>query len=206
MTPRTARWCRRASSPMKWSIRSGMSPALSRIGGSWIVTPAGGRGEVPRKTAFAHHLRRSRFVAATRRMSTRCTLFPPTGVTSRVSNTRRSFACVASGMSPTSSRKSVPPSACTIRPCLSVTAPVKAPRTCPKSSDSIKPSERAAQLTATKFFFARGLFVWIARATSSLPVPLSPRIRIVAFELETWPRISNTRCICGECPRIPSKP
>ncbi len=39
---------------------------------------------------------------------------------------------------------------------------------------------KAAQFTATKGLEARGLFLWMARATSSLPVPVSPVIRTVA--------------------------
>ena len=53
-------------------------------------------------------------------------------------------------MSPISSRKSVPPSASSKRPRLVLTAPVKAPRTWPKSSLSIRPSGSAVQLIGTK--------------------------------------------------------
>jgi hypothetical protein len=89
---------------------------------------------------------------------------------------------------------------------LAATAPVKAPLTCPKSSDSISPWDSAAQFTATKRPSRRGLLLWIARATSSLPVPDSPRISTVALVFETCWRMSNTRCICGECPTMPSMP
>ena len=54
--------------------------------------------------------------------------------------------------------------------------PVKAPRSWPNSSASSSVSGKAAQLTATKAFAARGLRSCSARATSSLPVPLSPRM------------------------------
>ena len=53
-------------------------------------------------------------------------------------------------MSPTSSRKSVPPSACSKRPMRCLSAPVNAPFSCPKSSDSSRFSCSAAQLTLTK--------------------------------------------------------
>ena len=38
----------------------------------------------------------------------------------------------------------------------------------------------APQLTATNGPLQRALALWIARANNSLPVPLSPRIRVVA--------------------------
>jgi len=51
---------------------------------------------------------------------------------------------------------------------------------CPNSSLSRICSLSAAQLSATNGRFFRGLFWWIALATSSLPVPVSPWIRTVA--------------------------
>jgi hypothetical protein len=57
---------------------------------------------------------------------------------------------------------------------------VKLPRTWPNSSLSMSDRGIAAQLTATKRFAARGERSWIARATSSLPVPVSPRTSTVA--------------------------
>src|SRR5207245_1727054 len=54
-------------------------------------------------------------------------------------------------------------------------APVKAPRSWPKSSDSSRPEGMAAQLILTKVRSRRGLRLWMARAKSSLPVPVSPR-------------------------------
>ena len=47
-------------------------------------------------------------------------------------------------------------------------------------------SGSAAQLTATNGLPARGLLSWMARATSSLPVPLSPTMSIVAVVGATW--------------------
>jgi len=55
-----------------------------------------------------------------------------------------------SGISPISSRKSVPPWASSKTPRRSLTAPLKAPRTCPKSSVSIRFSGMAPQSTGTK--------------------------------------------------------
>src|SRR5207244_9789709 len=56
-------------------------------------------------------------------------------------------------------------------------APVKAPFMYPKSSDSRRVSGKAPQLMVIKGAVARALFSWMARATSSLPVPLSPVMR-----------------------------
>jgi hypothetical protein len=55
-----------------------------------------------------------------------------------------------------------------------LTAPVNEPRAWPKSSLSSSVSVMAAQLTGTKAYSFASLFAWIAFATSSLPVPLSP--------------------------------
>ena len=79
-------------------------------------------------------------------------------------------------MSPISSRNSVPPAASRKRPLRVCTAPVNAPRSWPKSSLSSSSRGMAAVLMATKGPSARGPALWIARATSSFPVPLSPVI------------------------------
>ena len=56
---------------------------------------------------------------------------------------------------------------------------MNAPFTCPNSSLSSSVSEMAAQFTGTKGRVARLEFTWMARAISSLPVPLSPVISTV---------------------------
>ncbi len=132
---------------------------------------------------------RSRWVAAMMRTSTISALRPPTGVTSPDCSTRSSFACRSSGMSPISSRKSVPPLASRKRPAREFVAPVKAPRSWPKSSLSSSSRGIAAALTATKGPSARGLAAWMARATSSLPVPLSPVIRTGTLRGATLPTV-----------------
>ena len=86
------------------------------------------------------------------------------------------MACVFRVMSATSSRNRVPPSASSNFPFLAESAPVKAPRVCPNSSLSISSSGMAAQFTSTKGPEARRLWKWMLRATSSLPVPFSPKI------------------------------
>ena len=58
-------------------------------------------------------------------------------------------------------------------------APVKAPRSCPKSSLSIRFGLMAPQSTTTKGPSFRRERSWSARATSSLPVPVSPTMTTV---------------------------
>ena len=53
-------------------------------------------------------------------------------------------------------------------------APVNAPRTWPKSSDSSSVSGRAPQFWATNCRSRRLPLSWMSRANSSLPVPVSP--------------------------------
>src|SRR5438270_219180 len=83
-------------------------------------------------------------------------------------------------MSPISSRKSVPPLASSKRPRRAPVAPVKLPRAWPNSSLSSTPSAMAPQSTAMNDPCARREAPWIARATSSLPVPDSPTTSTVA--------------------------
>ena len=77
-------------------------------------------------------------------------------------------------MSPTSSRKSVAPSAISNLPRFAAVAPVNAPRTCPNNSDSINSSGTAEQFNSTNGAAARKERACIARATNSFPVPDSP--------------------------------
>ena len=98
----------------------------------------------------------------------------------------------SSGISPTSSRNSVPPSASSNRPTPSRSAPVNAPLAWPKNSLSNSSRGIAAQLTRISGRRRRGLASWIARAISSLPVPDSPVISTVASvgaTSSTWRRI-----------------
>ena len=82
-------------------------------------------------------------------------------------------------MSPISSSSSVPPSACSNRPRRRTLAPVKAPRSWPNSSLSSSASGMAAQLTATNRPL-RAEARCSARATRSLPAPVSPWISTTA--------------------------
>src|SRR5205814_2137298 len=70
----------------------------------------------------------------------------PIRQTLRSSRTRRSFAWWSGARSPTSSRKTVPPLAASRMPGFAVTAPVKAPRSWPKSSLSRSVPENAAEV------------------------------------------------------------
>ncbi len=76
----------------------------------------------------------------------------------------------------------MPPSAASTAPSRARSAPVNAPRVWPKSSDSKRLSGTAPQSKITKGPRARGERSWRARATSSLPVPVSPRTSTVASE------------------------
>ena len=75
--------------------------------------------------------------------------------------------------------RSVPPCASSKRPGLAPTAPVKAPFSYPKSSDSMRVFGMAAQLILMNGRSRRDDFSCRAVATSSLPVPLSPWISTV---------------------------
>ncbi len=138
------------------------------------------------------------------RTSTRSVSVPPTRWISPCWRTRRILVCVARAMSPISSRKMVPPSQSSNFPMRWPVAPVKDPFSCPKSSLSIRLSGMAAQLTAMKGFPARWLCFQIERATSSLPVPLSPVIMTVTSLAVTCPITLKTSCITGDEPTIPS--
>ena len=84
-------------------------------------------------------------------------------------------------------------------------APVKEPFSCPNSSLSMRLSGIAAQFTAMNGRAARWLCFQMERATSSLPVPLSPVIITVTSLAVTWPITLNTSCITGELPTMPSR-
>ncbi len=72
-------------------------------------------------------------------------------------------------------------------------APVKAPFSCPNRALSTSPSGMAAQLMEMNGPSCRGLPSWMARATSSLPVPDSPSSSTVALVGATVPMVSMTR-------------
>ena len=136
------------------------------------------------------------------RTSTWITSLVPSGSTVPSCSTRSSFACAGSGISATSSSSSVPPSAALKRPSRRLTAPVNAPRSWPNSSASSSVSGNAAQLTATNGFDVARLRSCSVRATSSLPVPLSPVISTGASLCAIVSMRSESRSIGGLRPMI----
>jgi hypothetical protein len=110
------------------------------------------------------------------RTSQRCELQLPTRSYTRSCSTRSSLTCMVGFMSPISSRKIVPPSASSKRPLRVASAPVNAPFSWPNSSLSSSSAGMAPQLIGTNGRAWRGEQSWMARATTSLPVPDSPSI------------------------------
>ena len=94
----------------------------------------------------------------------------------------------------------MPPLAAWKKPSRSALAPVNAPLRTPKNSDSSRVSGIAPQLTATKGWPARALTSWIARATSSLPVPDSPCTSTGAMLRATFSTRPRTCVIASELP------
>ncbi len=79
----------------------------------------------------------------------------------------------------------MPPSASRKAPRRWSTAPVKAPRRWPKSSLSARPAGSELQSTTMNGLALRGEAWWMERASTSLPVPVSPRSTTVASLLAT---------------------
>src|SRR2546426_9252306 len=98
----------------------------------------------------------------------------------------------------------VPPSASSNRPRRLWVAPVKAPFSWPNSSDAINAGGIAAQFTRTNARPERRDSLWMARATSSLPVPVSPLMRTVESVGATLVTCDNTRLSASEEPMISS--
>ncbi len=143
------------------------------------------------------------FVAQTVRVSTAISSRPPTLWMMPPWRKRSNLTWRLTGNSPISSRKSVPLWAYCNFPCTVALAPVNAPRSWPKNSDSRRFSGMAPQLIGINGPFLRKLASWMARATSSLPVPLSPVIKIGTSETATFRIVAKTACISGHCPSIP---
>ncbi len=171
-----------------------MSSTRSRSGGTRSGTTFSRKYRSSRKRPAAISDCRSLLVAARTRTSTR-SVVPPTGSNACSCRTRSTFACVRSDMSAISSRNSVPPSASANRPGLLSAAPVNAPLTWPNSSLSMSSSGMAAQFISTNGSEHRVDCAWIARATSSFPVPFSPKIR-------TRPLVGAVASICWRRSRI----
>src|SRR5437870_1196273 len=89
------------------------------------------------------------------RTSTFFSMTSPTGRMVPSCSTRKRRTCSAGGVSPISSRNTVPPEATSNTPRLSAAAPVNAPFLCPNSSLSSSVSVMAPQLTGTNRRAAR---------------------------------------------------
>ncbi len=124
---------------------------------------------------------------------------PPSRENSPSCRTWSSLACSGRLMSPISSRNIVPWLANSNLPGFCWIAPVKAPRSKPNSSDSSSSVGSAAQFTLTNGLSRRGEARVNARATSSLPVPLSPRMSTVTSVSATRLIRSRTSPICSLC-------
>ena len=82
-------------------------------------------------------------------------------------------------------------------------APVNAPRTWPKSSDSSSVSGIAAQFTLMSGMSRCAERWWMRRATISLPVPVSPVTSTVLLVSATSPQRCSTSCIARLRPTMP---
>ena len=94
----------------------------------------------------------------------------------------------------------MPPFASRNSPRRARVAPVNAPFSWPNSSASSRLGASAEQSNATNGPSARGPTRWIVRASSSLPVPLSPTISTVASDAATRSIIASSCRISADSP------
>ena len=142
----------------------------------------------------------SALVAHISLISTGIAFVSPTLVMHRFWMARRSLAWDCIGILAISSRKSVPPSACSNLPAWSDFASVNAPFTWPKSSLSKSVSVMAPASTQTIGLSARPESLWISCARTSLPVPFSPVMSTVA----SVGAIRSTSCLSCCIPELQS--
>ena len=141
-------------------------------------------------------------MAAITRQSTSILWLEPKRSRVRSCKTRNSLICRLSGMLSTSSRNRVPPSACSILPIRRLPAPVNALASWPKISLSNRFSGNPPQFNATNCLGWRRLKSCRQRATSSLPVPVSPSINTLADVSATFAINSRSCCMAGERPMM----
>ena len=135
---------------------------------------------------------KSLLVAAITRMFRSINASPPKRLSFFSCKTRNNLACKLMGISPISSKKIVPPSACSNNPLCSFKAPVKAPFSWPNNMSSIKCSGIAAQFKATNGPLARGDDSCNTRASTSLPAPVGPTNKAVTSVCATrWAKASK---------------
>ena len=99
----------------------------------------------------------------------------------------------------------MPPSARSMSPGLEAMAPVNAPFSWPNSSDSSTSRGSAPQWIGTNGRSARAERSWMARATSSLPVPLSPSTSTDESVGATRSTTRSTSCMRALLVRMPLK-
>ena len=115
---------------------------------------------------------------ASSRTSTRVLRSLPSASKAPASKTRKSLPWSPKGNSSTLSKRSVPPLAKRRRPGRS-----RSVLAWPRSSASSAAAGTAVQCRVTKGWSERGLQRWSARASRSLPVPVSPWMRTGARRL-----------------------
>ena len=98
----------------------------------------------------------------------------------------------------------MPFSASSKRPNRRCVAPVKAPFSWPNNSDAMRSRGITAQFTLTNVWEDRGDRLWMARATSSFPVPVSPVIRTLESVGATLEMRESTFRRGAEIPTISS--
>ena len=123
---------------------------------------------------------------------------PPTGRTVRSCSARSSLGCSASGISPISSRNSVPPLACTNRP---VRVALRVGEGALGVAEQLALEQRLGHGRAVDGHegpVARaGCGACSARATSSLPVPLSPVISTDGVRVSATRSMRSYTCCIG---------
>ncbi len=166
---------------------AGMSSRRSRSGGMRDVDHVQPVVEVVAEAALAHLGLRGRGASPrsrARRPGSRS--LPPTRKKRRSCSTRSRSTCSLGEMSPISSRNSVPPSASSNLPFFCATAPGEgALLVAEQLGLEQRLGERRAGDRRRTGPWPRSPEKWIARATSSLPVPLSPWISTVERWLAT---------------------
>ena len=148
---------------------------------------------------------RSRLVAVTSRTSTRMVRCRPAARTRAPGGRAAAWVAAPGGYRRSRRGRGCPGRPASKRPSFCAMAPVKAPLSWPNSSLSSRPVGMAAQLTLTKVRSRRRLRLWMARAMSSLPVPLSPLMKTVESVGATVSTSRSTRLRAALSPTISSK-
>ena len=138
------------------------------------------------------------------RTSVEITCSPPTRWNCCSCSTRSNLLCSSGGMSPISSRNNVPPLHCSNLPMRRLSAPVKDPLLVPEQLAFEQRLGNRRTVHRQKRPLRPLAELVQRRATSSLPVPLSPRINTVTFCDATRPIALYTSCIAGERPMMTS--